>query len=369
MNGVLYVLSHDTGGPDSYMNQYTTNAWTAVGVLGDTYGVGTLMQNGLIPSGSKLVALKSAAGTGIVSITDTIGSVIQSLVNPVADYSEQAGNNIFFTLSSITGATAYNLQIAYDSGFTNVITTIPMVPPNLNVIVGPGGAGVTLVVWQPGLTYYWRAQATAPFSSQWSGVRSFSIQPGAALVPAIGAPENGATIESTTPSFSWTPVAGTTQYQFQLSTDPTFASLTYSTSTMTTAVQVTTELTEGETYFWRVRALQPVTADWSAVANFTVAVPAPEPPATTTETVTPSTATTTVTMPVTLTVPPASPAPTTTFTVSVPAPAQPTTITLTAPAPPADEVITPSYIWAIIIIGAVLVIAVIVLIVRTRRTV
>jgi hypothetical protein len=53
--------------------------------------------------------------------------------------------------------------------------------------------------------------------------------------------------------------------------------------------------------------------------------------------------------------------------INIPAP--PPAQEIVIPPAPTPEEIAPGYIWAIIIIGAVLVIAVIVLIVRTRRTV
>jgi len=373
--GVLYALSVDppVGTNTGSLWQYVANTWQNAAQAVDL-GIGSNMGNALIQtSGNQLWSFINATGA-IYSITDVIGVTIPALATPSVDASIQSTNNIIFSIGAVSNAATYNIVIAYDSAFTQPVNAAPIVlaAPALNVVVGPNGLGATLINWQPGSTYYWRARAVLPFASPWSGTRSLSIQPGAALVPNIGAPVNGATIESTTPSFSWTPVAATTQYQFQLSADPAFSSLVYSTSTMTTAVKVPAALTEGETYFWRVRALLPVTADWSTVANFTVAVPAPPPPATETETETltpPAPTTATVTMPVTLTIPPAAPATTTVVTVSVPAPQQPTTVTFTVPAPEVAPDITPSYIWAIIIIGAVLVIAVIVLIVRTRRSV
>ena len=62
----------------------------------------------------------------------------------------------------------------------------------------------------------------------------------------------------------------------------------------------------------------------------------------------------------------AAPQPTPTYTVIVPTqPAPVVTVNPTIPAAPAPS--TPAYVWVIIVIGAILVIAVIVLIVRTRR--
>ncbi|MDD5127603.1 MAG: hypothetical protein PHR43_05885, partial [Dehalococcoidales bacterium] len=106
------------------------------------------------------------------------------------------------------------------------------------------------------------------------------------------------------------------------------------------------ELEAGTTYYWAVKATKPVAGAFSAVANFTVAV-APEA--------------TTAAPPVVIT---QVPAPTIVLT-------QPpvTTTNIVIPQPTPAPQIAPAYIWAVIIIGAILVIAVIVLIVRTRRTV
>jgi hypothetical protein len=134
-------------------------------------------------------------------------------------------------------------------------------------------------------------------------------------------------------------------YQFQLSEGTAFAAPIYSADVANAGVQLPLNVTleQGKMYFWRVRALQPVAGDWSTIANFTVAepAPAPAPPIVVKEMPAPQ---------ITVTTPPPPPE------IVIP------------PAPP-EKVINPTYIWAIIIIGAILVIAVIVLIVRTRRTV
>jgi hypothetical protein len=97
-------------------------------------------------------------------------------------------------------------------------------------------------------------------------------------------------------------------------------------------------------YYWRVKALTPTEGDWSSVGNFIVAA---EATSLTTTTVASTTVTSTV-----ITIPQATS----------------TIITMPAATQTVEEV-NPTYIWAIIIIGAVLVLAVIVLIVRTRRSV
>jgi len=109
-----------------------------------------------------------------------------------------------------------------------------------------------------------------------------------------------------------------------LATDAGFTAIVAETKTSSTGYKYDGKLSNASTYFWRVRGIEPTTTDWSPVASFTTEKK-PVPP------------------------------------VVVEPPAPP------LPAPP--PVVTPAIIWAIIAIGAILGIAVIVLIVRTRRTV
>jgi hypothetical protein len=150
------------------------------------------------------------------------------------------------------------------------------------------------------------------------------------------------------PTFQWSPISNATNYEFQLSTDPNFGSFLINLSGITALGNVNAyqlagvTLDYGKTYYWRVRATSANSnTDWSpAYAFSTMAKPTTAPP------------------PVTVTQQSAP-------TITIP-PATSTQIVITQA--PTKEV-SPTYIWAIIIVGAVLVIAVIVLIVRTRRSV
>jgi hypothetical protein len=191
--------------------------------------------------------------------------------------------------------------------------------------------------------------------SPYSAVRSFKV--GAASALTIGGPAVGATGVPQSPTLTWASVDGVQGYEVQLGTDPTFAVNQIVANAPNAFYAVTDKLDAGKTYYWRVRAITGANPDpklpalgtpWVA-GTFTVAAAA----ATTAPTGTAPAATVTVT-------PPAS----TVVTTS------------TAPAPPASvvtiEVPTPTAIptyllWIIIAIGIILVIALIVLIVRTRR--
>jgi len=276
----------------------------------------------------------------------TVGPTISGPANnAIIQTNSISGNpmalNLMWSRPSL--ATGYTVEIALDSAFVSKLTL-----SNGGNVTGSDASMAMILtgstVFNPGSTYYWRARAFIPITSAWSEVRSFTIQPIAASVPGISSPANGSTIKNVTPAFSWTPVTGTTKYEIQVSVGPVFATNIFD-DTPASAGSVmpdTTKLEKGKQYFWRVKALEPVAGDWSTIGNFTVAADEP-----------------TAAPPVTITNVPAP-------TFTIPAAPAPTTVTLT-PAP--VEKIAPSYIWAIIIIGAILVIAVIVLIVRTRRSV
>jgi len=164
-------------------------------------------------------------------------------------------------------------------------------------------------------------------SSPWSSVHRFSVAAGEKVtvsylgVQPLG-PEPGAIDVPLSPGFTWSTYASSTRYEFQLASDAAFTNILAEAKVSTTGYKYDGKLDYATTYFWRVRGIEPSTSDWSPVASFTTEKAPPPPPP-----------------------PPPS---------------------LPEAAPP---VVTPTVVWAIIAIGAILVIAVIVLIVRTRRTV
>jgi hypothetical protein len=314
--------------------------------------------------GSGSTKLWLCDGATLYTYTDTMADTGITLVGPADGFQVKVNPisgttyDVSFTWERLSKATKYDLWIAYDADFNEKALTVirgATTSSTVSQIVGPGGttsttAGATTKLdYMPGMTYYWKVAAASdgPIHSQWSEVRKFSIEPGSAVVPTIGSPVNGATIKTTLPAFSWAPVAGATTYEFQLAVSTNFAKAMFSTTLADTGIRPAVKLDQGMTYFWRVRAIEPVLGDWSTIANFVVAeAEAPAAPAA------PPVVVEQVPAPI-IQIPPAPPA----QEIVIP------------PAPPPPAPIAPGYIWAIIIIGAVLVIAVIVLIVRTRRTV
>jgi hypothetical protein len=179
---------------------------------------------------------------------------------------------------------------------------------------------------------------------------------------------------SLAPTFTWEAISTAVSYDFQLAGDASFSNIIDSANVPVCGYTYTGGELEYDTdYYWRVRAVASdgTKSVWSsfrgtgAPATFHTMMDPEVLDGDVTLTVTQTQ--TSVELTVTQTNP--------TYTIPVPE------FTVTAPAPPASTVTTitnvvdipeqktPAYIWAIVAIGALLTIAVIVLIIRTRRVV
>ena len=190
-----------------------------------------------------------------------------------------------------------------------------------------------------GVTYYWRVRTTTPVRSLYSDTMSFSAIIGVADISAdYGAPRPGATDVPTDAVFTWKEVSGATSYQFQITEDLTFyetPSLLLEDATSTTNTYVVEGLAYSTIYYWRVKAIGATTESaWVNGVFTTMAKPVDV------EAVTPDV---TVEQP----------------DITVEAPE----ITVEAAAPAIPEYL----LWTVIAIGALLIISLIILIVRTRR--
>jgi len=354
VSGIFYSLSAKTSDNSSQFKRARSFSGPTVSfstVAGPTSAVFNNAPTALRTSTTQTPGTKLwAAFAGLLySWEDTLVTAVPTLVaptngalvkiNPISGSSD----SVVLSWNKITGVTNYTVTVYFDAAATSTAFSASTAGTNYAITT----ANLTLM---PGDTYYWRVavSSTGPVSSGNSELRSFTIQAAPAIAPTIGSPANGASITNTTPSFSWSPVGGTTTYTFQLATNPNFTTPLVTANLTTTAYVPATALTVGTTYYWRVMAALPIAGDWSTVANFAIVAPP---------------TTTTAPPPVTVT----QPAP----TVVIPPITMPTPTVIipsTTPAPSPTPIST-GLLLTVIIIGAVLVIALIVLIVRTRRTV
>ncbi len=302
-----------------------------------------------------------AVGGTLYSATDPIATVSPTVTGPAADAAVQVNPdtgkvfNITFTFSRLAGATGLTdaqLQIATDAAFTGIVYDTATFPGA--AITGISTDTVSKVVnadnigLNPGSTYYWRVRFIAPggtasnqLNTPWSAARSFKTL--TATKFDLLTPPQGADKVSVTPTFTWAAYSGAVGYELNVSKDPTFETITWiGRRKMTdTFYKAEVALENSTTYYWRLRAetgkaakegALPPGSDWMK-GIFTTEAKAAEA------------------------------APPTVITVEKPAP-PPTVIQVPVPQPTP----IPSYLlWTIVGIGAVLIIALIVLIARTRR--
>jgi hypothetical protein len=240
-------------------------------------------------------------------------------------------------------------------------TTQAAAPPAAGTLVGEPtapsltiGSVVTAVAtgarptWAANTSYQLRVRARGVVNnaagaggliSHWSEPITVNIQAGVPVIaPQVGpqllGPQPGATDVSLNPGFSWAPISGATLYRFWLALD---SELTLTVEG--TPVDVTNPswqvppgtLEPGTTYFWGVQAIEPTESPLSIGTFQTISISEYECP----------------------------------FCDETFGSLGALESHIAAAHPAA----TPAYIWAIIVIGAVLMIAVIMLIVKTRRVV
>jgi len=223
-------------------------------------------------------------------------------------------------------ACSYNLLIAYDEDFTEVVESVSINGQNADCTENdydpPSGTSPSYVVDNKalgdgscGTTYYWKvrsadAETGEIIHSPWSEVRSFTVAVGPMAAVTLTNPSNGAIgVAVSNIPFTWDAVADSTGYEFSLVNAETDAEVVSATSVSGTTYTYTGTLSYKTSYYWTVKAFKDTTAFGDATATFTTGAEG-----------------------------------------VIPTPAG-----------------TPAWVWVIIAIGALLVIVTLVLIFRTRR--
>jgi len=381
--GVLYAVDSGVAAPDvARIRGHQTVAELLqpipAAIATDTFSG---LWAGPVAAGSIQLWTLDTTVTGIYNYVDTLA--VQGTGVTVTNL-----NTVSASLFGIVGAsTSANISwtaLANATGYRVVVNSVPQTNlytavddllggtlagvPNPVVAIITGATSALINNMAPGVTYNVSIWANAPVSSFMFGTTiAAPLPPPAPATPLV--PTLGATNIAVQPTFAWAAVAGATSYSIQLTaaTDTAYASPVINVATVPAVIGQPTvtyswtgaALSFNTSYIWRVAAN--LTGGGSSAwvtGNFTTEK-AVVPPVTVAITTQPQATIIfpTAQPPVTVTINPAPPAPILTVTQPV--------ITLTTP--PAGP--TPSYIWIIVGVGAVLTIAVIILIIRTRRVV
>jgi hypothetical protein len=196
-----------------------------------------------------------------------------------------------FAWRQLSYSTVYELQIAKDIDFYNrVLVNENIVPVNQlsPEVFTPAGAlipasGSNIASFgnlESGHTYYWRVRSRAAITgdmirSPWSATMYFTVEAGlptASRYPSVTlfGPQYGAKNVSTSPGFSWSGMLRTTKYEFILARDPSLQQVVVKADVPTTSYLYTGTLDYNTTYYWQVRAIEPIVSDVSPIGTFTV---------------------------------------------------------------------------------------------------
>jgi hypothetical protein len=190
--GALYVSTANgtPGGSTIYRSLGPTGAAPTWSTMTSTAVFNIEPQGLRLSSGSaKLWAINTETTDSLYTYLDTLVDAKPTLTAPVADYKDTINpitgypTDIMFVWSRPSEEiTKYDLKIALDSAFDQLLTTVqtsggtPTVSQNL--------AGST---FQPGLTYYWRVRVASdgPIYSGYSEVRSFTVTKAEVAPPVV----------------------------------------------------------------------------------------------------------------------------------------------------------------------------------------
>jgi len=168
----------------------------------------------------------------------------------------------------------YEIQIAHDLAFMNLFQTAD----NLTGISNSQFASAPLVT---GTTYYWRVRSvgnfkTTPQYSSWSAPRAVKAK---FTAPVLLTPANTlAPLGDLTPTFTWDPIHGASNYTLQVASNATFTvgliSQTVPASS-SPSYTLTPPLTPDQTYYWHVRVDGVYAPVFSATWKFFATYPIP----------------------------------------------------------------------------------------------
>lgn len=363
-DGIVYVLT--AGGGNSALFR-SLNLETAASTTDDIWSTKTTTKDLTstpralrASSGGKLWAVGTTAQT-LSSFIDKISGTAPTMKSPADAYEVNVGSetgrayNVTYSFDrQNTSVTSIQMQVSTESDFTGTVldkTFTSIISTTTVAVIGPTGATGSVIEYMPGSTYYWRIRtaSTGPMYSPWSETRSIVVaEPDAPVPPPFvtTSPDLGASDTSTSPTFVWTEFEGALRYEITVSEDADFTFAEYSHNVpVENTFYKSEELDYSTTYYWRVRG---VTAEGKGraaasggewiIGVFTTE-DAPEAAAETSFTI-------------------AAPTETKTEVQIVEVP---------VPGPVVQQAIPDYLLWVIVAIGAVLIVALIILIVRTRR--
>jgi hypothetical protein len=191
-----------------------------------------------------------------------------TLLSPVSNLTN-AAYSLRFEWNSVTGATAYRLQLSNRADYASVIldeknlTTTQKELSNL----------------RPSSSYYWRVSASnGAGEGNWSTVRTFETASTLPEIPTITHPINASTEIPLLTKVTWGEVLGAEKYIIFRDVDPGFSSVDRDSFTTTLPTITFPNSLPVTSYFIKVKALNNKgMSEWSEVVSYTTTIRHPEP--------------------------------------------------------------------------------------------
>jgi len=190
--------------------------------------------------------------------------------------------DIVFRWRHPTQARKYELLVAKDKEFSQLVTQQPIIPDS--PLMPTWTLSAKEIALEPTSTYYWKVRVTRdatsePAEGQWSEIIPFSIAAApekelSAPGPELLTPANGETMVNQSPSFTWQPVSGANKYELTLAKDRNLKQPIIRAQISGTAYQYDGTLEPGRSYSWQVKVIEPLVSQPSPLFSFTVS---PEP--------------------------------------------------------------------------------------------
>lgn len=209
-----------------------------------------------------------AVGTGGVSTWSdpfsftTGAATAPTLVQP-ADSTRNQPTTVSFLWSALPNTASYDVQLATDTDFTNVVAS-----PTGITVAAYEHSGLT-----PGVTYHWRVRAVSTGGAgSWSAPFVFTTKPLAPAIPAILSPVHQTQNLPRALRLLWSPASRATSYDVQVATDAAFETLVAAQESVTETFFDLTGLQLATTYFWRVRGRnEGGVSTWATTFSFATA--------------------------------------------------------------------------------------------------
>ena len=186
---------------------------------------------------------------------------IPELLSP-KQFAKSVNVNSFLACTLIKGATKYEVELAKDSLFKNIIST---------QTAATGFFKYSNLAFET--NYFWHIRVydnNTP--GNWSGVWSFkTLKNGQIGSPDPVFPFIRSNAIPQKFDFKWEPVIASDNYDLQLSIDSSFSNIIFEKSEMTEIFTASPLLEHNKRYFWRAKACKSIDcSDWSDVADFFV---------------------------------------------------------------------------------------------------